>query len=149
MAKNILVLNGPNLNLLGVREPKIYGSNDIFQINQNLEDIANRNGSKIFFYQSNHEGDLIDKIHDSKNNGVDFIIINAAAYTHTSIALRDAMSATEIPFIEVHISNVFKREKFRHISYISDIAIGVISGLGIYGYEAALIYALNHEIKNF
>lgn len=145
MAKNILVLHGPNLNLLGTREPHIYGSNDIFEINESLKNISDKYDSKICFYQSNNEGMLIDRIHLSRNENIEFIIINAAGYTHTSVALRDALISVDIPFIEVHISNVFKRESFRHISYLSDIAVGIISGLGIDSYKSALFYALKYK----
>ncbi|AGF49317.1 type II 3-dehydroquinate dehydratase [Candidatus Kinetoplastidibacterium galati] len=144
MAKNILVLHGPNLNLLGVREPTIYGNISLSTIDSSLRKIASEAMVDISIVQSNHEGHLIDIIHDSHLKRNDFLIINAGAYTHTSIALRDAISAVSIPFIEVHISNVYKRESFRSLSYLSDIAIGVISGLGISGYESALRYAINY-----
>ncbi|AGF48597.1 3-dehydroquinate dehydratase II [Candidatus Kinetoplastibacterium oncopeltii TCC290E] len=144
MAKNILVLHGPNLNLLGVREPTIYGNLSLSMVDSSLRKIASEAVVDISIMQSNHEGHLVDIIHDSRLKKNDFLIINAGAYTHTSIALRDAISAVSIPFIEVHISNVYKRESFRNFSYLSDIAIGVISGLGINGYEAALRYAINY-----
>ncbi|MEO7320528.1 MAG: type II 3-dehydroquinate dehydratase [Nitrosospira sp.] len=142
-AKKILVLHGPNLNLLGTREPEVYGSVTLNEIDRSLIVLATEAGVKLTSFQSNAEGGLIDHIHCAMNDGVDFIIINPAAYTHTSIALRDALSATGIPFIEVHLSNIFARESFRRKSYFSELAVGVISGLGAKGYELALKYALN------
>lgn len=144
MAKRILVLHGPNLNLLGTREPHIYGSLTLAQINANLETLAGDSGATLTAWQSNHEGALVDRIHDARQDGADFIIINAGAYTHTSVAVRDALAAVAIPFIEVHLSNIYKREPFRHHSYLSDLAVGLITGLGAEGYEAALRYALRH-----
>ncbi len=144
MARSILVLHGPNLNLLGVREPEIYGSRTLAQINEDLSSLANELGVSLSAWQSNHEGALVDRIQAASKDGTDFIIINAAAYTHTSVALRDALAGVAIPFIEVHLSNLYKRESFRHHSYLSDIAVGLISGLGADGYEAALRYAVRH-----
>lgn len=144
MAQNILVLHGPNLNLLGTREPHIYGSLTLPQINERLELLAGELGAKLTAWQSNHEGALVDRIQAARQDGTDFIIINAAAYTHTSVAIRDALAGVAIPFIEVHLSNLYKREPFRHHSYLSDLAIGLISGLGADGYEAALRYAVRH-----
>ena len=141
-AKNVLVLHGPNLNLLGVREPEVYGSTTLDEINGSLQVLAREAGVKLSSFQSNGEGELINHIHEAIDNGIDFIIINPAAYTHTSIALRDALAATGLPFIEVHLSNIFARESFRRKSYFSDLALGVISGLGTKGYELALKYAL-------
>ncbi|MDN5836425.1 MAG: type II 3-dehydroquinate dehydratase, partial [Nitrosospira sp.] len=141
-AKNILVLHGPNLNLLGTREPKLYGSVTLEEINGRLLILAEEAGIKLVAFQSNVEGELIDRIQQAIGDGIDFIIINPAAYTHTSIALRDALAATGIPFIEVHLSNIFARESFRKESYFSDLALGVITGLGAKGYELALNYAL-------
>lgn len=135
---SILVLHGPNLNLLGSREPDKYGSTTLAEINQNLVTLAKSQGNHLQTFQSNAEYELIERIHDSANDGTDFIIINPAAFTHSSVALRDAILAVGTPFIEVHLSNVFAREEFRHFSYFSDIAIGVISGLGAQGYELAL-----------
>jgi 3-dehydroquinate dehydratase-2 len=137
---SILVLNGPNLNLLGTREPATYGSTTLADIEQRLRTLAE--GHTLAFFQSNHEGALIDRIHQAGREDVDFILINPAALTHTSIGLRDALLGVDIPFIEVHLSNVFAREPFRHHSYLSDIAAGVISGLGAQGYELALAAAL-------
>jgi 3-dehydroquinate dehydratase-2 len=134
---NLLVLHGPNLNLLGQREPDIYGTTNLDEINRHLQDSAIAMGHQVACFQSNAEHELIDAIHQSMGK-VDFIIINPAAFTHTSIALRDALAAANIPFIEVHLSNVFKRETFRQHSYFSDLAVGVISGLGSLGYELAL-----------
>lgn len=144
MAQNILVLHGPNLNLLGAREPHIYGSLTLPQINERLELLAGELGAKLTAWQGNHEGALVDRIQAARQDGTDFIIINAAAYTHTSVAIRDALAGVAIPFIEVHLSNLYKREPFRHHSYLSDLAIGLITGLGADGYEAALRYAVRH-----
>lgn len=144
MAQNILVLHGPNLNLLGTREPHIYGSLALPQINERLELLAGELGAKLTAWQGNHEGALVDRIQAARQDGTDFIIINAAAYTHTSVAIRDALAGVAIPFIEVHLSNLYKREPFRHHSYLSDLAIGLITGLGADGYEAALRYAVRH-----
>lgn len=138
----ILVLHGPNLNLLGTREPAVYGSTTLADINQRLTERAGKAGHHLLTLQSNAEYELIERIQDARNEGVNFIIFNPAAFTHTSIALRDALSAVGIPFIEVHLSNVFAREAFRHHSYFSDIAVGVICGLGAHGYELALDAAL-------
>ncbi len=142
MKKRILLLHGPNLNLLGVREPNIYGNLTLEQINSNLKNLARCSEAFLSIIQSNHEGVLIDSIHDSVKIGINYIIINAGGYTHTSVALRDALAAVSIPFIEVHLSNISNRELFRNHSYLSQIAIGVITGLGPYGYEAALRYIL-------
>ncbi|MGB3289491.1 MAG: type II 3-dehydroquinate dehydratase [Burkholderiaceae bacterium] len=142
MAQHILVLHGPNLNLLGTREPEVYGRHTLADINQRLTQLATENGARCLTFQSNHEGELVDRIQAARQDSTDFIIINAAAYTHTSVALRDALSAVDIPFIEVHLSNVHKREGFRHHSYLVDKAEGVVAGLGVFGYEAALRYAL-------
>lgn len=142
MARNILVVHGPNLNLLGTREPQVYGRQTLAEIDARLKQLADENGAKCSTYQSNHEGELVDRIQAAAQDQTDFIIINAAAYTHTSVAIRDALAAVRIPFVEVHISNVYSREAFRHHSYLADLARGVIAGLGVYGYEAALQYAL-------
>ena len=144
-AKNILVLHGPNLNLLGTREPEHYGSATLGAIDQRLAVRARQAGVALASFQSNVEGDLVNRIQQAQREGVDFIIINPAAFTHTSIAMRDALAAVKIPFIEVHLSNVFAREEFRHRSYFTDLAIGLISGLGSQGYELALEYALGAE----
>lgn len=140
--KNILVLHGPNLNLLGTREPEVYGRVTLDEINAKLAAQAQKNGAKLAYLQSNAEAALVERVHQARNDGTDFIIINPAAFTHTSVALRDALAAVAIPFIEVHLSNVHAREAFRKESYFSDIAVGVISGLGAKGYELALEYAL-------
>lgn len=137
----ILVLNGPNLNLLGTREPEIYGSTTLEDINARLQQQCLAHNHHLQVLQSNAEYELIDRIHDAAKEGVNFIIINPAALTHTSIALRDALAGVNIPFIEVHISNVHAREAFRQHSYLSDIARGVICGLGVQGYELALAAA--------
>ena len=136
--KKILVLHGPNLNLLGAREPSIYGSASLAQINTDLVKVALASNIQLRCYQSNSESDLIHAIHQANTDKVNYIIFNPAAFTHTSIALRDALSAVAIPFIEVHISNIYSRETFRHHSYFSDIATGIISGLGVQGYILAL-----------
>ena len=138
----ILVLHGPNLNLLGTREPAIYGTDTLADINKRLLVMAAAKDVALEVFQSNSEGALIDRVHEAKGAGVNFIVINPGAYTHTSIALRDAFSAVSIPFIEVHLSNVHARETFRQHSYLSDLAIGVITGLGAEGYELALQAAL-------
>lgn len=134
----ILVLHGPNLNLLGLREPGIYGATTLDDINRTLTQTAHETGHHLLTLQSNAEYELIDRIHDAKKEGVDFIIINPAAFTHTSVALRDALLGVDIPFIEVHLSNVHKREAFRHHSYFSDVAQGVICGFGANSYNLAL-----------
>ncbi len=141
---SIVVLNGPNLNLLGVREPAIYGDQTLQDIQQKLESVADRSGHQIQFSQHNAEHEIIERIHDAFAKSVDFILINPAAFTHTSIAIRDAFLATGIPFIEVHLSNVHARESFRKHSYLSDIAKGVICGFGALGYEFALKAAFTH-----
>lgn len=138
----ILVLHGPNLNLLGLREPGIYGATTLDDINRNLTQTAFAAGHHLQTLQSNAEYELIDRIHDARKEGVDFIIINPAAFTHTSVALRDALLGVDIPFIEVHLSNVHKREAFRHHSYFSDVAQGVICGFGATSYDLALQAAL-------
>jgi len=139
---NILVLHGPNLNLLGAREPEHYGMASLQDIDQRLAAQAKQAGARLVTYQSNVEGELVNRIQQARRESVDFIIINPAAFTHTSIAMRDALAAVRIPFIEVHLSNVFAREEFRHRSYFTDLAVGIISGLGSRGYELALDYAL-------
>jgi 3-dehydroquinate dehydratase-2 len=139
---SILVLNGPNLNLLGTREPQIYGADTLPQIEAELAQIAANAGVKLQILQSNHEGVLIDRIHAARTDGTRFIIINPGGLTHTSVALRDALAGVALPFIEVHISNVHKREAFRHHSFLSEIAAGVIVGLGVNGYRLALSHAL-------
>ncbi len=143
MAK-ILVLNGPNLNMLGVREPEHYGRVTLAQIQQQLEQQAQPLGHSLDFHQTNAEHALVERIHQAFHHKTDFIIINPAAFTHTSVAIRDALSAVAIPFIEVHLSNVHAREKFRHHSYLSELAIGVICGLGDQGYDFALQAANKH-----
>jgi 3-dehydroquinate dehydratase-2 len=143
--KSILVIHGPNLNLLGSREPAHYGKATLETINQRLSDRARAAGVALATCQSNIEGELVDRIQQAQRDAVDFIIINPAAFTHTSIAMRDALAAVAIPFIEVHLSNVFAREKFRHHSYFTDLAVGIVSGLGGKGYELALEYALQHS----
>ncbi len=140
----VLVLHGPNLNLLGSREPKHYGLATLDDINRALMSRGETAGAQVETFQHNHEGGLIDRVHQAARDRVDFIVINPAGYTHSSIALRDALAATAIPFIEVHLSNIYARETFRHHSYFSDLAVGVVSGLGAHGYELALEYAMRH-----
>jgi 3-dehydroquinate dehydratase-2 len=140
--QHLLVLNGPNLNLLGTREPGIYGTRTLADIERELAEIAARHAARLACFQSNSEGALVDRIHAARNEGVDFMIVNAGALTHTSIALRDALAAVAIPFVEVHLSNVYRREAFRHRSFLADIAEGSIVGLGAAGYRLALEYAL-------
>jgi 3-dehydroquinate dehydratase-2 len=135
---SILVIQGPNLNLLGTREPDVYGKTTLEDIHKKLEGLAKAQSVDLSTYQSNHEGELIDRIQKAKQDGVDFIIINPGAFTHTSVALRDVLAGVAIPFTEVHLSNIHQREEFRKHSYLSDIATGVICGLGAIGYELAL-----------
>jgi len=147
-AQRILVLHGPNLNLLGTREPSIYGADDLEHINQRLRTRAQAAGAVLVCFQSNTEGVLVDRIQEAGRDGTDFVIINPGAYTHTSVAMRDALAAVKMRFIEVHLSNVFAREPFRHHSYFTDIAVGMICGLGATGYELALEYALQAGRRN-
>lgn len=140
---SFLILHGPNLNLLGQREPEVYGTTTLDEINQQVIEYASGEGHQLECFQSNAEHELIDKVQQAKSVGVDFIIINPGAFTHTSIALRDALLGIEIPFIEVHLSNVFAREEFRRHSYLSDIAVGIISGMGAQGYQLAVQAAAN------
>lgn len=146
-AKNILVINGPNLNLLGTRQSEFYGTDTLERINGRLERRAKDAGIGLATYQSNAEAELIERIQQARRERVDFIIINPAAYTHTSVAMRDALAAVGIPFVEVHLSNIFAREPFRRESYFSDLAVGVVSGLGAKGYELALEFALQYQGK--
>jgi 3-dehydroquinate dehydratase-2 len=139
---SILVIQGPNLNLLGTREPEVYGKTTLEDIHKKLESLAKAQSVELSTYQSNHEGELIDRIQKAKQDGVDFIIINPGAFTHTSVALRDVLAGVAIPFTEVHLSNIHQREEFRKHSYLSDIATGVICGLGAIGYELALQAAI-------
>ncbi|MGH8493802.1 MAG: type II 3-dehydroquinate dehydratase [Moraxellaceae bacterium] len=138
----ILVLHGPNLNLLGTREPGIYGADTLDTINAGLNLQAQEAGVRLEYFQSNHEGQLVDRVQAARLDGTDFILINPGAFTHTSVALRDALLGVAIPFVEIHLSNVHAREDFRRHSYFSDIAVGVICGLGAQGYELALEFAL-------
>jgi 3-dehydroquinate dehydratase-2 len=149
MSKNtsILVIQGPNLNLLGSREPEVYGKTTMDDIHQKLREIAKAHAVDLNTYQSNHEGELIDRIQKAKQDGVNFIIINPGAFTHTSVALRDVLAGVAIPFTEVHLSNIHQREEFRKHSYLSDIATGVICGLGAIGYELALQAAITRLQK--
>ncbi len=140
--KKVLVLHGPNLNLLGTREPDVYGRASLDDVNERLKQIAQKSQVELDAFQSNWEGALVDRVQAARTDGIGFIIINPGGFTHTSIALRDAFAAVAIPFIEVHVSNVYAREPFRHHSYLSPLAAGVIAGLGVAGYELALGYAL-------
>ncbi len=144
MANKLLLLNGPNLNLLGQREPSVYGSDTLADIEKRAQEQAASANVVLTCFQSNHEGALIDRIHAAKREGVDAIIINPGGLTHTSVVLRDAFSGVEIPFIEVHISNVHKREAFRHHSYLSGIAAGVLCGFGTDGYRLAIDFAIKN-----
>ena len=143
MAKTLLILHGPNLNLLGQREPEVYGHATLTQIDEDLSRMAAERGATARSFQSNHEGALVERVHAARDDGTDFIIVNPAGFTHTSVALRDAFAGVAIPFIEVHLSNVHKREAFRHRSYFSDLAVGVVCGLGVAGYRSAVTYALD------
>lgn len=145
MATRILVINGPNLNLLGTREPDLYGSQTLADIERAVAEVAMAAGARAEFFQSNHEGAMVDRIHAARADGTDFIVINAGAFTHTSVALRDALAAVALPFIEVHLSNVHRREAFRHRSYLSDLAVGSIVGLGAAGYRFAVEYAVSER----
>ncbi|MDN4036928.1 type II 3-dehydroquinate dehydratase [Massilia sp. YIM B02443] len=142
MAKKLLLLNGPNLNLLGTREPAVYGTTTLADIEHAAVAQAQAAGATLACFQSNHEGALIDRIHAAREEGVDFIVINPGGLTHTSVALRDAFTSVAIPFVEVHISNIHARESFRHHSFLSGIAQGVICGLGPDGYRIAIDFAL-------
>ncbi|MFV2030974.1 MAG: type II 3-dehydroquinate dehydratase [Gammaproteobacteria bacterium] len=147
----ILVIHGPNLNLLGNREPEVYGSDTLASINQSLAKMAEQRNVRIETFQSNVEGEIVNSIHQAAANQIDFVIINPAAFTHTSVAIRDAFLATNLPFIEVHLSNVFAREEFRTHSYLSDIANGIISGFGkssyLLAFEAAIIACKQSKAK--
>lgn len=143
----ILVINGPNINMLGIRETNTYGALTLGEIERKIKEAAS-NDAMMSFFQSNNEGAIVDRIHRAYDDKIDYIIINAAAYTHTSIAIRDALLATKIPFIEVHLSNVYARESFRHHSYLSDIALGVISGFKENSYILALAHILSEAKKN-
>lgn len=143
--KRVLILHGPNLNLLGSREPEVYGRERLADIDRRLRERAREAGADATCFQSNSEGELVDRVHRAGRDKVDFIVINPAAYTHTSVALRDALAGVAIPFVEVHLSNVHAREPFRHRSYFSDIAVGVVCGLGSRGYDFALETALAHD----
>ncbi len=144
-AKNILVLHGPNLNLLGARERRIYGAENFQSINQRLSRMARRQGAALEVFQSNHEGALIERVQGAKRQRISWIIVNPGGLTHTSVALRDAFAAVRIPFIEVHLSNIYSREPFRRHSYFSDLAVGTICGLGSRGYDLALQFALQES----
>ena len=139
----LLVIHGPNLNLLGTREPEIYGRTTLADIDARLAELARRHDTPLASFQSNHEGALVDRIQQARLDGTAFILINPAAYTHTSVAIRDALAGVALPFVEIHLSNVHRREPFRHHSHFSDLAEAVIAGMGAYGYEAALHYALS------
>jgi 3-dehydroquinate dehydratase II len=144
----VLLLNGPNLNLLGPREPAVYGTDTLESIEQRAAAVARETGHELIAFQSNAEHELIERIHRARAEGVAFLIINPGAFTHTSVALRDAILASGLPFIEVHLSNPHAREAFRRQSYFSDIALGVISGLGAFGYEAAVRAAALRLVRN-
>ena len=143
----LLLLNGPNLNLLGQREPEVYGSETLASIEERAKNAATRLGHELVAFQSNAEHELIDRVHTAKANGIAFCILNPGGFTHTSVALRDALLGVKLPFIELHLSNTFSREKFRHHSYFSDIAVGCIVGLGAHGYELAIEAAAARLVK--
>jgi 3-dehydroquinate dehydratase-2 len=145
--RSVLVIQGPNLNLLGMREPGVYGTITLDDIHKKLADLAKQADISLETYQSNHEGELIDRVQKAKKDGVSFIIINPGGFTHTSVALRDALAGVAIPFIEVHLSNIHQREEFRKHSYFSDLAMGVICGLGAHGYELAL-NTIQHKLSS-
>lgn len=142
----ILLLHGPNLNLLGTREPEIYGKENLQTINKRLSQLARARGALLEIHQSNHEGALIERVHQAKKQGATWIIVNPGGLTHTSVALRDALAAVSIPFVEVHLSNIHAREPFRRHSYFSDLAAGTICGLGSLGYDLALQFVLNRSV---
>lgn len=142
MAKKLLLLNGPNLNLLGTREPEVYGADTLADVESAAASQAGAAGATLSSFQSNHEGALIDRIHAAKGEGVDAIVINPGGLTHTSVALRDALAGVAIPFVEVHISNIYQREEFRQHSYLSSLAVGVICGMGTDGYRLAIDFVL-------
>jgi 3-dehydroquinate dehydratase-2 len=148
MANKILVVNGPNLNLLGTREPDRYGHVTLASVEQELVRRARQAGAQLTCFQSNSETDVLCRIQQAGPEGVEFILINPAAYTHTSVAIRDALAAVNIPFIEIHLTNIYAREPFRQRSFFSDLAVGVVSGLGEQGYQLALAYALEHGRKD-
>ncbi|MEY4142886.1 MAG: hypothetical protein RLZZ173_340 [Pseudomonadota bacterium] len=145
--RSVLVIQGPNLNLLGMREPEVYGTITLENIHKKLADLAKQVDISLETYQSNHEGELIDRVQKAKKDGVSFIIINPGGFTHTSVALRDALAGVAIPFIEIHLSNIHQREEFRKHSYFSDLAMGVICGLGAHGYELAL-NTIQHKLSS-
>jgi len=145
--RSVLVIQGPNLNLLGMREPEVYGTITLDDIHKKLADLAMQADISLETYQSNHEGELIDRVQKAKKDGASFIIINPGGFTHTSVALRDALAGVAIPFIEVHLSNIHQREEFRKHSYFSDLAMGVICGLGAHGYELAL-NTIQHKLSS-
>jgi 3-dehydroquinate dehydratase-2 len=145
---SLLVVHGPNLNLLGTREPQIYGSTTLAQINEELTSLAHDRGSSLLTFQSSHEGALIDRVHQARTDGTQFIIINPAGFTHTSVALRDALAGVALPFVEVHLSNVHRREAFRHHSYFSDLAEAVMAGFGPAGYRYAVDFALSRLARS-
>ena len=138
---SLLLINGPNLNLLGSREPGVYGATSLADVESHLQELAGELGHKLAAFQSNAEHEIVDRIQQAQTDEVDYILLNPGAFTHTSIAMRDALLAVDIPFMEIHLSNVFAREKFRHNSYFSDIAAGCLFGLGAYGYELAMLAA--------
>ncbi len=144
---SLLLINGPNLNLLGSREPDVYGETKLADVESRLTSLAQEQGHELQCFQSNAEHEIVDRIHQAANDKADFILLNPGAFTHTSIAIRDALLAVSIPFIEIHLSNVFAREDFRHNSYFSDIAAGCLFGLGAYGYELAL-QAASHQLED-
>lgn len=144
MTRTVLVLNGPNLDRLGSRQPELYGAVSLPEVLQRLAEVGSRLGVELQPVQSNHEGALIDAVHAAHDQGACGALVNAGGYTHTSVALRDALAAVSFPFVEIHVSNVWAREPFRHQSLLSDRAVGVVAGLGVYGYELALMGLVQH-----
>jgi 3-dehydroquinate dehydratase II len=144
-SKKILLIHGPNLDMLGTREPGIYGTENLAAVNKRLSSMARRAGVTLEVFQSNHEGALIERVHSAKKQGIAWIIVNPGGLTHTSVALRDAFAGAAIPFVEVHLSNIYAREAFRHHSYFSDLAVGTICGLGSRGYDLALQFAMGEN----
>jgi 3-dehydroquinate dehydratase-2 len=140
---SVLLINGPNLNMLGTRQPEIYGSTTLADVESSVRAQGEAAGVEVDCFQSNYEGAIVERLHAARTDGTQFVIINPGAYTHTSVAIRDAFAAAEVPFCEVHISNVHKREEFRHHSYLTDVAVGMMTGFGVLGYNLAMTFVLD------